>query len=600
MKYSLNVLVVTMILMVTNVLAQTSPEKPVTITHYGGPDFMVSDGTTSIYIDPLIPNAPNFQRHFQWFRTENEQRPDLVLITHPHRDHCNPDGIRALLEMNPALPVIAPIDTRDALEPVVPAEQLITPLPMPGTPVVIKSGPVTVHVYRTTHDWYTDDASPYSLVEPYHYSYVIVLNGQRIYVSGDSYDYEEIAGDLGHVDAALCHVYKQSDVYQFQTIQRLLSPAYIIPYHLNIKYGMSQPGMAALTDQYRFQGVRAAYLTKGNNRLILQPTSRNRQGVEGQLFDLPATDALQDMSQSSDASGLTFNVDLDTLVRGIPPVGTATLSAHVRNVSLIPIQGQVNLTGPEGWTIKLVDSQKFEGLTATHDFICRYRINAPAALIPDANDSFRFTSTLTTSDGQTERRITKSFEFGTGRLNAWHLLGPFDNSDGKGDDTEYPPEQDISMERIYSGINDLPLRWIPHVSQDLQTGFIDMAGAFDMRETLPRFSRWEEQITGYAVSYVQSPAERDILLHAGAPYGLHIFLNGEHIFQMDGYAFNFHSGQFTVPARLQKGDNTFLVKIVRNRLPDWNLSPWIGFCLRITDRQNRPIPYLEYQNFSSN
>ena len=549
----------------------------VVITHYGGPDFVIDNGSEVAYVDPLEPNAPNWKRHFKAFRTANEPVPDLVLITHSHKDHCSAPAIQQLVTLNPKLVVVAPVDARDSLEGILRADQLVTPVPEAGDPVVLRHGTFDLRIYRTLHGWYTDDASPYNLVYPFHHVYLVETKGRRILISGDSYGfYDDVAKNVSKVDVVLRQIYKPSDVFDFQMIQRLFSPSHIVPYHLNIRYGLQPEEMADLTRRYRFQDVHAVYLTEGDHSLVLG----SRSEPEG--------------ASEPGAGGLEFALEIDRLFRGIQERNVVQVVAGVRNKDLPEFEGRVDVTVPDGWEVKAVDATSFARLSRGYDFMCRFRVRAPAATVLDGHHEYELAAELAAESGGHPPRISRKLPVGGGHLYAWNVIGPFDNAGGDGAAKKYDPEVEVDFRRIYRGRNNAPLRWISVESRDLQTGFIDMAGALDMRETLPNFSRWQEQIVAYALSYIDSPAEQDVLLHAGAPYGLHVFLNGQPLLEMRGYAFNFFPGQLTVPARLQKGRNTVLVKIVRSKLPDWNLSPWIGFCLRVTAPDGRPLPQLQF------
>src|SRR5947208_708277 len=41
----------------------------------------------------------------------------------------------------------------------------------------------------------------------------------------------------------------------------------------------------------------------------------------------------------------------------------------------------------------------------------------------------------------------------------WHCIGPFDNHDGLGFDTAYPPEREIDRSKTYAGKGNTKVRW---------------------------------------------------------------------------------------------------------------------------------------------
>jgi L-ascorbate metabolism protein UlaG (beta-lactamase superfamily) len=562
------------------VAALAAPDDKVVITHYGGPDFVIEDGSTVIYVDPLPPNAPNFIRHFKAFRKTNDPPPDLVLITHSHNDHCNVPALQQLAKLNPQLRVIAPVDTHDVLDPIFRPEQLVAPIPKPGQPATVLHGHVKVRVYRSLHGWLTDDRLPYNLTFPFHHTYVIETKGRRILISGDGYDFRGVAKDFTQIDAVLWHIYKPSDIFDFQAMQPLLRPSYVVPHHLNIRYGLQQQEMAALTDRYHFQDVNVVYLTEGNNSLLL----RKNNAASAPSF--------------STHSEMEFDLQVDRLFRGIQEPNTIQVLAHVRNPGMPDFGGEVSLEAPEGWEVKSLEATAFPRLGTGRDFLCRFRVKGPADLKLDGRREYGIRGHLLVSG----RRETRDLRFGAGTIYTWNILGPFDNSDGEGDKRVYPPEEGVELKKTYVGRYDAPLRWIPYASRDLHAGYIDLSGAFSIAETFgpmpaasnPQYIRTHERLVGFAMVYIDSPSEREAIFHGGAPYGMQIFLNGKRLFEMPGYDFNFHFDQFRIPARLNAGRNTVLVKITRGELPETNLSPWTGFCLRVTDGRGQPFQDLTF------
>jgi hypothetical protein len=488
--------------------------------------------------------------------------------------------LQELVKLNPGLRVIAPVDTHDTLDPIFRPEQLVTPIPKPGQPVTVSHDGVKVWVYRTLHGWLTDDLLPYNLTFPFHHTYVIETKGYRILVSGDSYDFRQAARNFSRIDAVLWHIYKPSDIFDFQAMQPLFRSSVFIPHHLNIPYGLQQPGMAALTDRYRFQDANVVYLTEGRNSFVL--------GKKPQAT----------LETAATEGDVRFNVQLDRLFRGQQKPNTVQLLAHVRNRGSQDPGGEVSVEAPQGWEVQALDAVAFPRLSPSRDFLCRFRVKGPANLVLDGRVGYRVEAHLVMAG----RRQTRELDLGAGNIYTWNILGPLDNADGQGEKRVYPPEESVDLRKVYPGRNGAPLRWMPYASRDLHAAYIDMSGLFDMRETFapmaqasnPKYVRTQEQATGFGLAYIDSPSDREVLFHAGAPYGLQLFLNGKRLFEMPGYDFNFHHDQFRVPARLNKGRNTVLAKVVRGKLPELNLSPWMGFCLRVTDRNQQPFPDLTF------
>lgn len=162
-------------------------------------------------------------------------------------------------------------------------------------------------------------------------------------------------------------------------------------------------------------------------------------------------------------------------------------------------------------------------------------------------------------------------------LQWFHLIGPFDNTENKGFDTVYPPEENIDFTLSYPG-KDGQAKWqttdwvFPQTRDQLGPIFIDL---------IPRFDPHED-VAAHAVTYLWSPQAKDVLFLLGSDDGSALWLNGEKIFSHPGQRIAVPADD-RIPARLREGWNTVLMKIVQ--IPgDW------GFYLQVVDRNGRPLP----------
>lgn len=146
---------------------------------------------------------------------------------------------------------------------------------------------------------------------------------------------------------------------------------------------------------------------------------------------------------------------------------------------------------------------------------------------------------------------------------AWTVIGPFDNTDGVGFGSVYPPETETGLSREYTGKNG-PVAWFkPTMGR--------MDGLVDLAALLGRHP-WT---VAYAATTVQSPEDRRMELRVGSDDDIKAWLNDDLVLsrQVDRAAF---PDQDIVPVTLRKGDNRLLLKIC-NRQHSW------GFYARIVD-----------------
>jgi len=154
----------------------------------------------------------------------------------------------------------------------------------------------------------------------------------------------------------------------------------------------------------------------------------------------------------------------------------------------------------------------------------------------------------------------------------WYMAGPFDNprkSDAErfGIDKVYPPEKNIDLGTTYVGKDGQTFSW-----QKVDGS----PGGYGMR-LWELFDPFEFIIT-YALTYIHSPDDREVVLMFSSDDGSKVFLNDEEIYRF--LAVNIaRPDQFEVKLQLKKGWNKLLIKLENNfggyafyaRIPDPDL-----------------------------
>jgi hypothetical protein len=139
---------------------------------------------------------------------------------------------------------------------------------------------------------------------------------------------------------------------------------------------------------------------------------------------------------------------------------------------------------------------------------------------------------------------------------AWLILGPFpdrrkSDTERFGLDSVYSPEQQLNMGDTYHGVDDQPITW---------RKFITPANGY--------MSLWDkvspyEFVVCYALSYVFSPVDQEVVLFIGSDDGAKVFLNGHELYR-------FLDVRIAVPDQdrvslpLHQGWNSLLLKIENN------------------------------------
>jgi hypothetical protein len=163
-----------------------------------------------------------------------------------------------------------------------------------------------------------------------------------------------------------------------------------------------------------------------------------------------------------------------------------------------------------------------------------------------------------------------------GFLMKWNVIGPFDNTDRKGFETVFPPEKEIKLDATYEG-KGRPVKW-----QQFQSG--DEYGKIDFNKALGML----KEVTAYAVTTIESPADRDAELRLGGKNAWKVWLNGELLFGRDEYHRGQQMDQYKMKCRLKKGANTVLVKACQDGQKETWTVEW-EFQLRLCDSAGTAI-----------
>jgi len=175
--------------------------------------------------------------------------------------------------------------------------------------------------------------------------------------------------------------------------------------------------------------------------------------------------------------------------------------------------------------------------------------------------------------GQTLRKLGVEIDLAerTGFVTHWWVIGPFPNEKKSAWDKAFFPEKEIKLDKAYT-FQGKPMRWRKHHTEDVQ-GLVDLTKLMDPHDN----------VAAYAYAEITVPEAQDVLLKMGSDDDIVCWLNGKRI-----HANRIDRGVMVdddvVQAKLQAGTNRILLKILQGH------GGW-GYCLRITDRQNRPVRF---------
>jgi len=172
-----------------------------------------------------------------------------------------------------------------------------------------------------------------------------------------------------------------------------------------------------------------------------------------------------------------------------------------------------------------------------------------------------------------------------GCVTRWKIIGPWDNTDGKGFDAVYPPEESAEPDftKTYLGKPDKEgrprqVKWIDHV-------VTSPLGETDFNKVLGE----EKSVVGYAAAEIHRPRQEDVEVRCGSNSALKIWVNGRLVASYKVYHAGGQFDQYTCRATLRPGRNVLLVKVCQNAQPQPWANVW-GVQLRVCDPSGGGVP----------
>ena len=158
-------------------------------------------------------------------------------------------------------------------------------------------------------------------------------------------------------------------------------------------------------------------------------------------------------------------------------------------------------------------------------------------------------------------------------LGPWWVIFPFDNIDEKGFDTVYPPETEIDFDKEYIGKEGRKIGWYK----------TDSRGE-NVFSNVP-----EDDVTGYALTYLESDRDQNYLLSLGSDDTIKIWVNRQLVFSKYVHR-PLRRADDVIQLPVSKGRNEILVKVTNGYGP-WGFFADIGgYSLTVSaERLNSPL-----------
>jgi hypothetical protein len=142
------------------------------------------------------------------------------------------------------------------------------------------------------------------------------------------------------------------------------------------------------------------------------------------------------------------------------------------------------------------------------------------------------------------------------RLGDWHVIGPFENGNGQGFNTPYPPEKEIDLTKKYKGKRNLDVAWQKAKFVD---GQINNLALYQPQDNV--------QSCSYVYREIFCATGFDLPISLGSDDGLVVWLNGQKI-HSENVNRACAADQARVVLKLKAGKNELLMKITQGD-GDW-------------------------------
>ncbi len=195
---------------------------------------------------------------------------------------------------------------------------------------------------------------------------------------------------------------------------------------------------------------------------------------------------------------------------------------------------------------------------------------APGALRASSAELFAMMATK-----RGELGIAKDYFAKVGAIDAWILIGPFDNAGGSGYDKKYPPEAEFNRNTKYAALNGIEAEW-----------FVPPAYRRDHWVDFTRYFPYHVAAF-YAVSFVYSEQETNAHVRVGTSGAMKTWFN-DNLVITEPEETNNGADTYIAPVQLKKGWNKILVKVCNSDLGR------VNFLARITNEKGVPLAGLKY------
>ena len=190
--------------------------KDIKIRWFGHDSFVVLGKKKNVYFDPYE------------LRNEVHPKADIVITSHEHLDHCNPDSINMISDSETVL--IGPQSCQDLLQNKIKTKKVVQKL-NPYDKIALEDISISAIPAYNTHR-FRSPGTPFHSKEANHIGPILEIDGIKIYHAGDADnipEMKELDVDIAFLPVSGTYV---MDVEECAEVAKFLKTKVIIPMHI--------------------------------------------------------------------------------------------------------------------------------------------------------------------------------------------------------------------------------------------------------------------------------------------------------------------------------------------------------------------------------
>jgi hypothetical protein len=180
-----------------------------------------------------------------------------------------------------------------------------------------------------------------------------------------------------------------------------------------------------------------------------------------------------------------------------------------------------------------------------------------------------------------------------GFIQTWHVVGPFDSTDGAGFAKSFLAESGFNPAKVYPGKDGKDVGWKTITAEPKHPNYDPKGSPFYAYVDLNKELGKSMDAVGYAASQFTIEKETPCEIRVGCQNAIQIFLNGKKLFEREAYHHGYYPDQHVCSGTLKAGRNELVLKVLQNNQKETWAQYWAFNC-RVCDATGGSLPIKTY------